>query len=86
VQGLGITFSDELKAHLADAGYAPELGARPLRSQIRRLVERPLSRLIIEGRFASGNVIDASLADDGTAAFDVAEQAAQGSAGERGPA
>ena len=73
-QGLEITFSDELKNHLATAGYAPELGARPLRGQIRRLVERPLSRLIIEGRFTSGDTIAADIQDDGTVSFEVAEE------------
>ncbi|MFN2252498.1 MAG: AAA family ATPase, partial [Anaerolineae bacterium] len=74
-QDLSITFSDELKAHLAEAGYAPELGARPLRGAIRRLVERPLSRLIIEGRFAPGDVIEAGLAADGTVVFEKAAPA-----------
>jgi ATP-dependent Clp protease ATP-binding subunit ClpB len=73
-QGLEITFSDELKNHLATAGYAPELGARPLRGQIRRLVERPLSRLIIEGRFTSGDTIAADIQDEGTVSFEVAEE------------
>ena len=49
-------------------------------------MERPLSRLIIEGRFASGDVIDARLAEDGTVAFDLAEQTAQASADGGAPA
>jgi len=56
-QGMTIRFSEALKDHLAEAGYAPELGARPLNVAISRLIERPLSRLIIEGRFKAGDTI-----------------------------
>jgi len=61
-QDLDIDFSPELSAFLARAGYAPELGARPLRGQISRLVERPLAREIIAGRFDPGDSILADLA------------------------
>ncbi len=69
VQGLAIQFSDALKDHLATVGYAPELGARPLQGRIRQLVERPLSRLILEGRYQPGDRLRADLADDGTVVF-----------------
>ena len=40
---------------LADAGgYDPASGARPMRRTIQRLVEGPLSRLILEGRVQPG--------------------------------
>ena len=68
-QHLSIHFSDALKDFLAHAGYAPELGARPLNGHIRNLIERPLSRQIIEGKFQAGDVIAADLAGDGTVAF-----------------
>ena len=68
-QGMEIRFSDELSDHLAEAGYAPELGARPLRGQISKLVERPLSRAIIEGRFTTGDSIVAELGEDGVVTF-----------------
>jgi len=68
-QGLSITFSEALLSHLAEAGYAPELGARPLRNQLRTLIERPLSRRIIEGAFQPAQVIAADLAADGTVTF-----------------
>ncbi len=72
-QGMGIRFSDALKDHLARAGYAPELGARPLTGAIRRMIERPLSRRIIEGAFAAGDTIAADVGDGETAAFAKAE-------------
>jgi hypothetical protein len=68
-QEMSITFSDALTDHLANAGYAPELGARPLRGEIARLVERPLSREIIEGRFGMGDAVHAHLGEDGKVVF-----------------
>jgi hypothetical protein len=70
-QGLDLRFSDALKDQLAQTGYAPELGARPLRNEIRTRVERPLSRQIIEGRFAPGQQLVADVGPDGTVVFTV---------------
>ena len=78
-QSMHIRFSDALAGHLAEAGYAPELGARPLAGQISRLIERPLSRLIIEGRFAPGDTILADLGADGKVVFSDASSAQDGS-------
>ncbi len=69
-QNMRIRFTDSLSTHLAEAGYAPELGARPLGGQISRLIERPLSRAIIEGKFAPGDAIVADIGADGLAVFE----------------
>jgi hypothetical protein len=68
-QGIAMRFSDALKMSLAETGYAPELGARPLRNEIRTRVERPLSRLLIEGKFKSGDKLLADLGPDGAVTF-----------------
>ncbi|MCB0215872.1 MAG: AAA family ATPase [Chloroflexi bacterium] len=68
-QGMQIELADALKEQLAQAGYAPELGARPLRGAIRRQIEQPLSRAIIEGRFKNGDRILADLGPDGDTVF-----------------
>jgi len=73
-QGLAMTFSDGLKDQLARAGYAPELGARPLKGAIRSLVEQPLARQIIEGRFTHGDRIAALIGADGTVTFEKAAE------------
>src|SRR5436305_11424639 len=41
-QGLGLELIDAAKELLADKGYDPQLGARPLRRAIQRMVEDPL--------------------------------------------
>jgi ATP-dependent Clp protease ATP-binding subunit ClpA len=84
-QGLHLRFSDALKDQLAATGYAPELGARPLRNEIRTRVERPLSRQIIEGRFAAGDELLADLGPDGAVLFSVSPRP-PAAAPEGGPA
>src|SRR3989475_5783170 len=42
-QGLGLELTDSAKEFLAEKGYDPQLGARPLRRAIQRYVEDPLS-------------------------------------------
>ncbi len=68
-QQLSITFTPALVDRLVESGYQPELGARPLRSEIDRQVERPLSRLLIEGRFAAGDRLVADVGADGAVTF-----------------
>ena len=45
------------KPHLADKGYDPTLGARPLRRAIQRLVEDPLSERLLYKEFRAGEII-----------------------------
>ena len=42
---------------IATDGYDPAYGARPLRRAIQRLVENPLARALLEGRFKPGTKI-----------------------------
>jgi len=56
-QGLGIELTDEAKHHLAEKGYDPSLGARPLRRAIQRLVEDPLSEKLLWKEFRAGQII-----------------------------
>ncbi|MDM4718889.1 ATP-dependent Clp protease ATP-binding subunit [Micromonospora sp. WMMA1363] len=57
---------------LAEHGYQPEFGARPLRRVIQREVDNRLSRMLLEDEVSSGQkvVVDAR---DGQLTFDVAE-------------
>jgi ATP-dependent Clp protease ATP-binding subunit ClpC len=56
-QGLGLELTTAAKAHLADKGYDPTMGARPLRRAIQHLVEDPLSEHILTKFFHSGQII-----------------------------
>ncbi len=63
-QGLGLELTTAVKMYLADRGYDPTLGARPLRRAIQRLVEDPLSEHILNKQFRAGEVIVVDVEDD----------------------
>jgi len=56
-QGLGLELTPEAKLLLAKKGYDPQLGARPLRRAIQRMVEDPLSEKILWKEFHAGETI-----------------------------
>ncbi|GAC1627984.1 MAG: ATP-dependent chaperone ClpB [Nevskia sp.] len=56
-RSIGIAFTDAALTKLAEAGYDPVYGARPLKRAIQTLVENPLARLILDGRFAAGDTV-----------------------------
>lgn len=53
-QGISVEFTDPAVDWLAERGYQPEYGARPLRRTIQREVDNQLSRLLLDGRIAEG--------------------------------
>ena len=57
MQGMGLEVTVEAKHYLADRGYDPELGARPLRRAIQRLVEDPLSERLLLKEFTAGQIV-----------------------------
>jgi ATP-dependent Clp protease ATP-binding subunit ClpC len=63
-QGLGIELRQSAKQLLADKGYDPQLGARPLRRAIQRLVEDPLSEKLLYKEFAAGQIIVVDTEED----------------------
>jgi ATP-dependent Clp protease ATP-binding subunit ClpC len=56
-QGLGLELTTEAKIHVADRGYDPTLGARPLRRAIQRFIEDPLSEKLLYKEFGAGQKI-----------------------------
>ncbi len=56
-QGMGLELAHEAKLHLANKGYDPTLGARPLRRAIQRLLEDPLSERLLWKEFRAGENI-----------------------------
>ena len=63
-QGLGIELTQSAKQLLAERGYDPQLGARPLRRAIQRLIEDPLSEKILYKEFTAGEIIVVDTEDD----------------------
>ncbi|QIX25396.1 ATP-dependent chaperone ClpB [Nocardioides sp. JQ2195] len=64
VRRITITVTDEAKAWLADKGYDPAYGARPLRRLIQTTIGDPLARLLIGGQVADGGSVTVGLRDD----------------------
>ncbi len=54
---MGIELTDAAKRLLAERGYDPVLGARPLRRALQREIEDPLSEKILFGEITSGQII-----------------------------
>ena len=79
--GITIDLSEKVKDMLVDSGYDPNLGARPLRRAVQRLIEDPLSEEMLLGRFHAGDAILADLDDDNKVIFRRidAQEASEGS-------
>ncbi len=54
-----LTVTDKAKELLANEGYDPAFGARPLKRTIQRLVQDPLSMRMLEGEFKEGDKVSA---------------------------
>ena len=63
-QGLDLYVGEDTIKTLADEGYEPEYGARPLRRVIRRRLENPLATQILEETFEDAKSIRVETKDD----------------------
>jgi len=62
-QGIGLELTPAARTFLAEKGYDPQLGARPLRRAIQQLVEDPLSERILWKEFRVGETIVVDVED-----------------------
>jgi ATP-dependent Clp protease ATP-binding subunit ClpB len=56
-RGFGLELTDAAKELVAEAGWDPTYGARPLKRALQRLVENPLALRLLEGEFAEGDTV-----------------------------
>src|ERR687894_515065 len=75
-QRVRIEVTDAAKEFLAEEGYDPKFGGRPLARAIRRYIENPLSSRIIGGEFDPGDTVVVDRAGDGLS-FEARVPAAQ---------
>jgi ATP-dependent Clp protease ATP-binding subunit ClpB len=54
---IALELTDAAKEALAEAGWDPAYGARPLKRAIQRLVENPLALRLLDGEFGEGDTI-----------------------------
>jgi ATP-dependent Clp protease ATP-binding subunit ClpB len=57
-RGLHLVITDSAKAQLAERGYDPTFGARPLKRVIQQEIENPLATHILDGDFAEGDTVE----------------------------
>ncbi|MBU2694247.1 ATP-dependent chaperone ClpB [Nocardioides sp. WV_118_6] len=60
-----LAVTPEARAWLADAGYDPAYGARPLRRLVQTAIGDPLARMLIGGEVADGGSVTVDRGDDG---------------------
>jgi ATP-dependent Clp protease ATP-binding subunit ClpB len=72
-RGLSLELTEGAKEAIAEAGWDPAYGARPLKRAIQRLLENPLARRLLEGDFGDGDTIAAD-AENGELVFTKAGQ------------
>jgi ATP-dependent Clp protease ATP-binding subunit ClpC len=61
-KGIQYVVDQEVVSHLLDSGgFDPELGARPMRQTVQRLVEAPLAERILSGEFLTGDRVRITL-------------------------
>jgi len=60
---LALSLEDDVLDYLAEAGFDPVYGARPLKRAIIQLVENPLAQAILAGSFEPGDTIEVTLSD-----------------------
>jgi ATP-dependent Clp protease ATP-binding subunit ClpC len=63
---ISLTVTPEAADLIADQGYNPEMGARPLRRVIQKMVENPLSDALLAGQFKPGDhiMVDMEMSED----------------------
>jgi ATP-dependent Clp protease ATP-binding subunit ClpB len=64
---LVLAVDDKARAWLADAGYDPVYGARPLKRVIQRQLQNPLAELILAGRITDGETVNVTAGEGGLA-------------------
>jgi ATP-dependent Clp protease ATP-binding subunit ClpB len=72
-RGLSLELTDAAKEVLAEAGWDPAYGARPLKRAIQRLVENPLALRLLEGDLADGDTVRVD-AQNGELVFEQARE------------
>jgi len=56
-RGYTLEVSESAREYIAEAGYDPDFGARPLKRAIQRELEDPLALKILSGEFHEGDIV-----------------------------
>ena len=67
--GLSVELTDAAREWLAQIGFDPDFGARPLKRALQKHIESPLSLKLLGGEFSSGDIILADVDESGEDLF-----------------
>jgi len=74
-RNMGLSLTEEARRHLAEVGYDPVYGARPLKRVIQRQVQDPLALALLRGEFEEGDTVRVD-APNGRVTFEKAQSGA----------
>jgi ATP-dependent Clp protease ATP-binding subunit ClpA len=66
-KGVSISLDDAARRWLAEKGYDPKMGARPMARLMQEQIKRPLAEELLFGKLANGGSVRVGVADDGSA-------------------
>jgi len=73
-RNITLELSDSAKEFIADQGYDPILGARPLKRALQKYIEDPLADEILKEKFADGSVIKIKMKNKKELTFQLVEK------------
>jgi ATP-dependent Clp protease ATP-binding subunit ClpB len=76
-----IELTPDARRAIAEEGYDPSFGARPLKRAIQRLIQNPLALAVLEGRFGEGDHVVIGVGVNGELTFEKAGDAVPAGAG-----
>jgi ATP-dependent Clp protease ATP-binding subunit ClpA len=65
-KGVSITMDDAARRWIAEKGYDPKMGARPMARTIQEFIKRPLAEELLFGKLAGGGQVRVSVSKDGS--------------------
>ena len=68
-RGLGLELTEAAQDHLADTGYDPDFGARPLKRVLQKQVADPIALGVLKGEYHDGDVVVVDASADGELVF-----------------
>jgi ATP-dependent Clp protease ATP-binding subunit ClpB len=78
---MAIELTPEARRAVAEEGYDPAFGARPLKRAIQRLLQNPLALAVLEGRFGEGDRVLVGVGPRGELTFEKAGERETAGAG-----
>ena len=74
-RGIALELTEAARKIIAEEGYDPAFGARPLKRAIQRLVQDSLARRVLAGDFGEGDTVEVDAGHEGQLVFRKVEQA-----------